>query len=219
MGPIESNHAHALRVANGFKAGVGVEFREDVFDVIVHRCRADVELIGNVSSAVPLGQTLQHFHFSRRQACIDLFVTIPRLRPYKFTQRLFESLPELDWPNNVNRITCSRTRVARDQCREITPELSAAGLNSQIEIRSHPVIHRRALDNAELGTNWTVIIPALENLMTRNINDLCFAESKQFSRGVVPGADSSRRINCKRRIRRPVHQQKKTLQTHAYSPN
>lgn len=53
-----SNHAHAFGVADGFEAGVGVELCEDVFDVIVHGCGADVELIRNRPRAVALCQTL-----------------------------------------------------------------------------------------------------------------------------------------------------------------
>jgi hypothetical protein len=39
-------------VADGFEAGVGVEFCEDVFDVIIHGGGADVELVRNLASAV-----------------------------------------------------------------------------------------------------------------------------------------------------------------------
>ena len=56
---LPSNHAYAFGVADGLEAGVGVELCEDVFDVIVHRSRADVELISNCSSAVALCQALQ----------------------------------------------------------------------------------------------------------------------------------------------------------------
>jgi hypothetical protein len=50
-------------VADGFEAGVDVEFCEDVFDVIVYSRRTDVELISNFSCAVALRQTLQDFNF------------------------------------------------------------------------------------------------------------------------------------------------------------
>lgn len=55
---ISLNHADAFGVADGFEAGVGVEFCEDVFDVIVYGGGADVELIRNRARAVALCQTL-----------------------------------------------------------------------------------------------------------------------------------------------------------------
>ena len=84
-----------------FEAGVGVEFCEDVFDVIIYGCGTDVELIRYLSSVVALCQTLQHFNFSRRETYVARRGHC--LRPYKFTQRLFESFPDLARPNDVDK--------------------------------------------------------------------------------------------------------------------
>ena len=60
-------------MTNRLEAGVDVEFREDVFDVIIDGGGADVELIRDLSSSVALCQTLQDFNFSRRQAHIEVW--------------------------------------------------------------------------------------------------------------------------------------------------
>lgn len=91
------NHAYALRVADGFEAGVSVEFCEDVLDVFIYGGGADVQLIRYLSSVVALCQTLQNFHFSRREPYVDVRRR-QCLRPHKFTQRLFESFTELARP-------------------------------------------------------------------------------------------------------------------------
>ena len=152
---------------------MGVELCEDVFDVIVYGGGADVELIRDLSCAVTLCQTLQDFNFPRRQA----YVHGRRrhcLRAYKFTERLFESLQCLARPNNIDSVAHSRNRVTHDQRRQITPELPAPSLNSQIKVRPQTISQSRTFNHAVLGTNWTILIRALKNFMTLNIDCLCF---------------------------------------------
>ena len=49
---VRLNHAGALGMPDRFQASVSVELRENVFDVIVHGSRADIQLIGNGPGAV-----------------------------------------------------------------------------------------------------------------------------------------------------------------------
>lgn len=51
------NYPHTLGMSYCFEASMSVKLCENVFDVIIHSSRADVELIGNCSCAVALCQT------------------------------------------------------------------------------------------------------------------------------------------------------------------
>ena len=61
-GANDLNHSHAFGVSNCFEAGVSVELCQNVLDVIIHRRRADVELIGNCFCTVALRQIFQNFN-------------------------------------------------------------------------------------------------------------------------------------------------------------
>lgn len=50
------NYTHTLGMSYCFEASMNVKLCENVFDVIIHSSRADVELIGNRSGAVALCQ-------------------------------------------------------------------------------------------------------------------------------------------------------------------
>ena len=53
-----SNHTGTFGMADSFEASMNVKFGEDMFDVIIDGCRADVKLIGNCSCALALCQAL-----------------------------------------------------------------------------------------------------------------------------------------------------------------
>lgn len=56
-----------LRMPYGFEPSMRIKLREDVLDVIVYSRGTDIELTGNRSRRVSLGQTFQHFDLARSE--------------------------------------------------------------------------------------------------------------------------------------------------------
>lgn len=199
---------------------MSAELCENVFDVIIYSSRAYVELEGNCSCAVARRQTFQDFLFTRSECCLGHRKGSPGITagmgPHKFVHGLLQSLPHFARTHDVNSMLHSGG-IARNYRRQITPLLPDFCLHSQIKISVQMIGLRSVLNDAMLGTKYSVVIAALEQLMTSNANRICFTDSEELHRSTVPGSDSSGTVHGKGRVCCTFDQNIKLLITHACS--
>jgi hypothetical protein len=212
----DSKQAGVFGAANGFKAGMGVEFAKDVLDVVIDCGSADVKLLGDCGGRHALCEQPEHLQFALRQFSLAgrrasgrdqrgrLLRGQPRPANHEIAYQHLETLAKVDLPNDVYRVGYGRAGFLGYQYRDIAPLPAVSRLDLYIEVPDRVVFPNGLLNAAVRGANWSTLIHTAHNVPAHLADRVAGAHPEhRFSR-TVPGHYLTTAVNGERTVGRAV---------------